>query len=280
MRLAGALRDIGARQADMGRRAEALRFYQQSLALDERLVREHPDVINYRWGLTAALQSIGWTHYRLFGRNEDGRAAFRKALDIAESIARENPDLETARATVAYYNHELGRILTRLGKPKEALEHFRLALEYCEQRLQKNPGSVWERRELGYLRYETGRIHQAGGRIAEASQSLAEAQTIFEELGESRIADPYNRACAKALCAGLVGLAKSDLSPEEHSRRRKFTGKAVAILREAAAGGLQSPDMIASDIDFEGIKSDEDFKALVAELRSKTSADQLVAPGW
>ena len=229
--------------------------------------------------MTAALQSIGWNHYRYFGRNEEARAAYRKALDIAESIARENPDLETARSNVAYYNHELGRILTRLGKPKEALEHFRLALEYVERRAQKTPGAVWERRELGYLHYETGKIHQAGGRIAEASQFLAKAQTIFEELGESRVLDPYNRACAQALCAGLVGLAKSDLSPEEHARRRKFTAQAVAILREAAAGGHQSPDLIASDDDFEGIKSNEDFKALLAELRSKTSADQLVTPG-
>jgi len=37
--------------------------------------------------------------------------------------------------------------------------------------------------------------------------------------------------------------------------------------------------MIASDIDFEGIKSNDDFQAVLAALRAKPSSDRVVTPG-
>ena len=50
---------------------------------------------------------------------------------------------------------------------------------------------------------------------------------------------------------------------------RNFAARAVATLREALAGGHENPDMIASDVDFDAIKSNEDFKALLTELRAR-----------
>ena len=43
----------------------------------------------------------------------------------------------------------------------------------------------------------------------------------------------------------------------------------MASLHEAVAGGHQNPEMIASDIDFDGIKSNQGFKAILSELRCK-----------
>jgi eukaryotic-like serine/threonine-protein kinase len=278
-RLASALRSVGSRQRDCGRSAEALAAYQQSLALSEGLVRDHPDDVNYRWGVTSSLGDIGWTHYRLSGRIEDARVAYRKALDLALAIARDNPGLETAWATVASYENELGRVLARLGKPDEALEHYLKALKYAEERQRKNAGSVWADRDLAYLHYEMGRIHLAAGRVQESSAALDRARRMFEAIADSAALDPYNRACALAVCADLVGLGKTGLTPEDQSRRAKFAARAVASLREALSGGHQNPDMIASDIDFDAIKCDEDFKSLLAELRAKQPGDRIVMPG-
>ena len=119
--------------------------------------------------MTTALFGIGWTHFRLSGRVEDARIAYQRALELAAAIARDNPGLETARATVAFYENELGRVLTRLNKPDEALEHYRKALKYFEERERKGNGGVWNERDLAYLHYETGRIHLAAGRALEAS---------------------------------------------------------------------------------------------------------------
>ncbi len=74
--------------------------------------------------------------------------------------------------------------------------------------------------------------------------------------------------CPGAL-RGLVGLGKSDLSPEEKARRRSFSERAVATLRQAAAGGHHSPAMIASDIDFDSIRTCDEFQKLLKELRAK-----------
>ena len=53
----------------------------------------------------------------------------------------------------------------------------------------------------------------------------------------------------------------------------------MASLREALSGGHQNPDMIASDTDFDAIKSNEDFKALLTELRAGRPGDRIVMPG-
>jgi hypothetical protein len=50
------------------------------------------------------------------------------------------------------------------------------------------------------------------------------------------------------------------------------------VLAEVTAPRHQSPDMIASDIDFDPIKSNEDFKSLLAELRAKQPGDLIVMP--
>jgi tetratricopeptide (TPR) repeat protein len=267
-RLGGALEDVGGRLADLGHSAEALRMYEQSLALAERLVHDHPDVINHRSSVIDAHAQIGWVHYRLFGRNQDACHSFRKALELAEALARENPGLETAKSLVETYNHELGRVLERLGKPDEALEQYRKALTYCEVRDRRNPGGVWEQRELAYLYFEMGRIHLAAGHASEAVTELDRAGKMFEAIADSAAFTPYDRACAHAICAGLVGIGKTDLSPQEQARRRKFAERAVVLLRETVLDGRHNPDMIASDFDFESIRSNEDFQALIAELKA------------
>jgi len=272
-RLSWALNDIGSRQRELDRSAESLQAFQQSLALVERLIREHPAILSYRQSLANSHFQIGWNHYRLSGRNEDARAAFSKALDIAQAIVRENPDLETARATVALYDHELGRVLARLGKLDEAIVHYRKAIAYCEQRDLKSPGGIWDQRELGYLYYEMGRIHLAAKRNPEASAALARAQAIFESIADSKALDPYNQACAQAICATLVGMDKPTLTPQEQARRQMFSERAVADLRIAVSGGFHSPGMIASDIDFEGIRSYDGFKKLLVEMNTKAKPE-------
>ena len=120
-------------------------------------------------------------------------------------------------------------------------------------------------------------MHRAAGRESEALESLAKARTIFAMLADSQALDPYNRAFAQALSAGLVALGKADLSPEEQARRRSFAKRAVATLLQAAGGGHQIPEMISSDINVEAIRSDDDFRALLAELKARAPATELSA---
>jgi tetratricopeptide (TPR) repeat protein len=277
-RLAGALGSIGRRQTELGEPAEAMRMYEQSLVLTERLTREHPDVVDYQYSLLNIHAAIGWMHYRLLGQNKQALDSYAKALELAEKTARENPGLESSRSYVAAMNHELGRVLVRLGMPDDALARYRAALDDREARERREPGGVWAQRELGYLYYEIGKIHQGAGRPAKASPVLVQALAIFEEISESKALDPYNRACAKALCAGLVGAAEADVSKDGNARRRKFAEQAVANLREAVTGGYRSAGMIASDVDFEAVRPNADFQALVAELKSRAQAQTAPTP--
>ncbi len=238
----------------------------------ERLVHDHPEVFDYRLSLISAHGALGWIQYRLLRRDQDAYRSYRKGLDLAEVLARENPGLETARSWVEYFDGELGRTLARLGRPDEALEHYRRALAHREESDRRNPGVVHVQRSLAYLDYEMGRIHLAAGRAAEASSALGRARKLFEGIADSRALTPYDRACAHALCAGLIEMGKTDVSPQDQARRRTFAERAIANLREAISGGLQNPEMIASDIDFEAVSSSEDFRALMAELKARARA--------
>ena len=108
------------------------------------------------------------------------------------------------------FETELARVLTRLGKPHEALEHYRRPSRMLKNASGKNVGSVWDERELAYLHYEMGRIHLAAGRAQKSRpRALDRARRIFEAIAESPALDPYNRACAHAICADLVRLGKT-----------------------------------------------------------------------
>ncbi len=76
----------------------------------------------------------------------------------------------------------------------------------------------------------------------------------------------------QAVSAGLVALGSANLSPDEQAKRRKLTERAIATLRQATQGGFHNPEMIASDIDFEAIRSSADFQALLDELKAHPPA--------
>jgi tetratricopeptide (TPR) repeat protein len=245
-------------------------MYEHALELAERLTHDHPEVIDYQGSLINSHGQIGWNYYRLLGRDQDAYNSYRKALELAEELVRKNPGLESEKEEVEYYNNELGRVLARLGKPQEAIEHYRKALLHCEERERANPGGVLEQRSLAYLCFEMGRIHLALGSSAEASSELARAGDLFAAVADSKALSPYNRACAHAIRAGIVGMGKTDLTPEELAQRKAYTDRALAVLREAISGGHQSAEMIESDIDFDSIRSNEDFQALMADLKARS----------
>ena len=216
-------------------------MYEQSLAIAERLVQDHPDVINYRWAVEGSHQVIGWTRYRLCGRIEDARVWYTKALDLAEAIARDNPDLETARAAVAGCNHELGRVLVLLGKPEEALATTKKALKYCEGRERKNADGVWERRELGYLYYEIGQIDLAAGREPPQASSWFDRAGLSWNPSLSRAPlRPFNRAALRAL-HDLVGPRQTDLGPENQTRRARSPSELWHLCTKPSQAGIRTP---------------------------------------
>ena len=162
-------------------------------------------MIDYQSGVIWSLLRIAWHDYRLSNRNDEALAVYHKAKALAEKVARDNPDLVTARARVNDLDNEIARVLVRLGRLDEAMTHYRSVLEFAEKREKEDSSSIWIQRDLGYVHYEIGLLHRAAGREGEALKSLAAARLIFETLADENALDPYNRACVQALCAVWPG---------------------------------------------------------------------------
>ena len=250
----------------------------EALSVAERLNREHPEILSHQTSLSAAYSAIGWHCYRLTDRLEESLASYLASRKIYEKVVRENPDLKSYRSYLATLDQELARVLTRLGRTEEALRHYRRALEVQEAEVKANPDSDGSRKALGYSYFELGGLHQAAGRKAEASASSLKALTLFEALAESSVLDPYNLACAQAICAGLIGAGNAVASPAEEARRAQYAERTVATLRKAVDGGIHSPSMVASDPDFDAIRSRADFQALVTDLKAKERDRATPAP--
>ncbi len=268
-RLSGNLRDVGERLGELGRLEEALGTLREASSVAERLNREHPEILDHRTSLGAAYSAIGWHCYRLSDRLEESLVSYLKSREIYEKLVRENPDLKPYRLYLGTLDQQIARVLSRHGRNEEAQRYYRKALDVQAAEVQANPKSDWSRRELGYSTLEIGQLHKAAGRAGEASNSFRKALQIFEAVADSRVLDPYNLACAQAICAGLIGSGNPIAGPAEVARRAQYAERAVATLKKAVDGGIHSPSMVASDPDFDAIRSRADFQAIVSDLESK-----------
>ena len=254
-RLSTTLRDVGGRLGEVGRTDEALTALREALSVSERLNRDHPEVLDHQTNLAACHSAIGWLCYRLTDRLEESLASYVKSRAIYVKIVRDNPELKPYRLYLATLDQQAARVLNAPGAGKdEALRYYNQALDVKEADVRANSSSEWSRRDLGYCHFEIGRLHEVAGRGAQASASWQKALTIFEALAESNVLDPYNLAGAQAT-APAWSRGQATLSPAEETRRARYAERAVSSLRKAADGGLQSLSMVASDPDFDAIRS-------------------------
>jgi tetratricopeptide (TPR) repeat protein len=242
--------------------------------------------------VVSCYRSLGWVQYRLQGRLEDALATYQKARAIEERTVLENPDLRVNRTALARLHHEIGRILTRLKRFDEALAMYEPAKRTYESDVTRDPSSFGPRRNLAYLYFDQGRIYRDAGREIESAAAWGRALPLFEEVANSQAIDPYDRACVQAICAAIVGKAADPLPPADQARSERFAEAAIAALREAIRGGHHNALMVESDPDFDAIREREDFKALLAEMKTggtslnaaatepaRTSAPTRAAPG-
>ena len=282
-RLAGSYNGMGRFLRDIGRTGEALRMHLRAVDLLEQLVREdHAESLelngrlDFQSHLAASYQNIGFIQCRVTDQVPEALQSHRRALSIHETLARENPTVDDYQDQLAWCLTNIGLIQDSLGQVNEALQ--------THQRHPFNSRSARTPAAFGCLVSEPGRVQQLvyrpvaaesrpGGRcIAVAPEG---ADDLRRAAGSNSI-DPYNLACIQAICGTLVGLGKSELSPEEKVLKEQFTDRAMAMLRGVSSGGFHNADFIHNDPDFASIRSRDDFRNLIDELRSKAKAEQTV----
>jgi tetratricopeptide (TPR) repeat protein len=101
----------------------------------------------------------------------------------------------------------------------------------------------------------------------------AEAAATAEKLRQRKPQDGinlYNVACCYALCVPAVGAGKpaDALTAEERAARADYTARALKELRAAVDHGFRDVAHIESDPDFDGLRQEPGYRAIVAELKA------------
>ncbi len=131
-------------------------------------------------------------------------AAFRQALEIAERLAREEPDNPNWQRGLAIGLSRMGDLLQERGDLSGALSHQRRALEILDQLGQQAPEDHERQYDVGLAHERLGAVLQEQGELTEASKQYQARQIIISSLNTL---DPNNPAWRRdlAISYGTIG---------------------------------------------------------------------------
>jgi non-specific serine/threonine protein kinase/serine/threonine-protein kinase len=254
---------------------EARRVLERSLELSERVQgRDHPDQF-------AILSILGSLTVQI-GDLERARVLFERSLALNDRLL--GPD----HFKTAISRFQLGSLLSLFGEYETAESHLERALAIFEEStIDSNTAATML--ALAHLRYKTGDLEQA--------QDLAErGMSIFE-----RVFGPESPMRASALYVlSAVHMARGEWSEadtlfdeaqqlteaslgEDHPElfyaeacRQALRGRrdeAIQSLRQALDHGFKRHVAVTHDPDFDSLRGDPEFEAVVAEIKQRADAE-------
>jgi tetratricopeptide (TPR) repeat protein len=237
------------------------------------VVRGHPDAADYRMNLASCLNHVGLTLADA-GRPTEAITDYEWALGLLAPVLQHDPSNAEVRSLIAGAHNNRGLALAKLGRHEEAVADYRKAIEEERVCFDAAPQLYQYRKWLNLHIYNMGNSLQALGRVDEAYATYRDRMKLWNEgPPEHRSPDEnYDAACSLALLVPAVGRGKSDgeLTDAELNRRRQLTEEAFAELRIAVDGGFDRTALFARDPDFDAIRSDPRFTALLLRVMDRT----------
>ncbi len=136
-RLAEAAHDYAHLTHEIGDIQDSLRSHVESLAIWEKLVRDHPAKADYQNGL-ARIENCRGYMLSDAGHPDQALSSFGRALAIRQRLARENPSETVFQHDLAATHHGTGLAQSDTGHPDQALESLGKALA-IQERLAREP---------------------------------------------------------------------------------------------------------------------------------------------
>jgi serine/threonine-protein kinase len=223
---------LGNLHGEHGRRQEALRQFNRSREVLERLTVDFPLDRLYRGDLA--------------------QTPFEYQAELARS-----------------YSY-LGYELTEANRPAEGLTMLERGRAIREGLRAAQPTVMSHQADLAQSHYHLARLRVRTGAADEARGDLSKAEKLFDGLPILDPEDLYFRACLLALHVPLVGSSAGAPSAGEQAERRKFADRAMEALRRAAAAGFKPVHLLERNPDLDPLRDRPDFRLLMLELAFPT----------
>ncbi len=198
-------------QQEIGEKEQAVKAYEQMLAIFARLAADFPDVPQYRHELTNSYNNLGVLLDHL-GRQVKAEAAHRTALEMRERLAADFPVVPEYRQDLAKSHGNLGILLLKLGKRVEAEAACRAAVGLYERLAADFPAVPEYRHDLAKSRNNLSSLLSDLGKWAEEEAGRRATTGILERLAADFPAVPgYRQELARShhnLGYLLAGLGK------------------------------------------------------------------------
>ena len=179
---------IGEALLETGPIPDAVDNIRHALVIREDLFRRNPSSLEARRDLfvtyTVLGNALGGARMINIGDVSGATASYRKALEIALSLAEHDPKNQRARSDLAFGYSKLGEVTER-SAPREAVEWFRRSLAITQELVAAAPNAAeargWEAERRAGL---AEALNNSGDRAA-ALEELRHAHRIWDELSRA-----------------------------------------------------------------------------------------------
>jgi len=242
-RLAEAAHDYAHLTQEIGDIQDSLRSHVESLAIWEKLVREHPAKVEYQQGL-ATIENCRGIMLRATGHPDQALESYAKALAIRERLTRENPSDTGLERGLANSRNSIGLLQSHTGHPDQALESHGKALAIFERLARDNPGVTDFQSDVAMSQNNIGTLQHATGHPDQALESYGKALAILERLARDNPSVTEFQSDLAAIHLNIGNLQRATGHPDQ---ALESNGKALAI-RERLARDNPSVTQFQSDV--------------------------------
>jgi tetratricopeptide (TPR) repeat protein len=235
-RLAGAAFELGQLTSEIGDKQDALRSYQESLSIRDRLARENPSVTEFQRDLAASHYETGKLQSET-GHLDAAFQSYANALAIGERLERQNPSVNELQRDLAQIHSSIGSLHRDTGHPELALESYGESLAIRERLARGKPDVTEFQDELAKSfnnigNVQLGILHNDTGQLDQAFESYSKALAIRERLAGEH---PETPDYASNLGATLNNMAVIDLAAKRFQEARDKLRQAISCQKKALA---------------------------------------------
>ena len=218
--------------------ADAEQEYNLALALQQGLLDQNPRDAGYQQELARTYYNRGILHYdgRLLDKAESD---FRKAVQLLEPLAAASrpshaggPQNPPAALELSRVCNNLGNLLRKEGKPKEAAAFFERAIAIHREMLMNDPSNRECKQELAKFCENLALLELDENQVLLAEKQNHEALDLIEELAAPGASLSLDRAEAHMIRGSILALRAEQLpqaqSEIEESQRILETLKRVS----------------------------------------------------
>lgn len=256
--------EIGDLLSNSKLRNEGLVVYEKTSTEYEALVRECPQVPEYRYSLTQIITRIG-DRQREAKDLKAAEASYARALPLAEAMARDFAIVPSYRTAPIGVRTSLGKLAVRRRDAAKAKALLEQSIGELETELKANADDANSR---SYLVSNFGYLAQAQAVAGDAAAAELAAKRC--EAAAKIPSDLFNCACYLSLLFGEVQ-AMTKTSPERDALMRTLPERAIVQLQTALNQGKTDLATMLVDTDFDPIRQLEVFAKFRKEVDEATT---------